>query len=575
MRLLCSAAKKPREEVLTMSIYSERPWLDRYDPGQPADIDVEFVSALAMFEACVARDPDAPIIRYLGGVLTRRELDELSGAFAAALANAEFAAGERVALYLQNVPQFVIAMLGTWKAGGIAVAVNPMNKKRELEEILGDSGAAVLVCHEDLYTGVASQVIGGTDVQLVITTSALDYQTRGDDRVLAGVRRLSCDGTQDMAALIERFRGQPRPAGTLPGVPPLGPDDVAFLTYTSGTTGPPKGAMTTHRNIVFNAQTYRDWIGIGPRDVILGVAPLFHITGSIGHVALSLLTGATLVLTYRFDPAVAIETIRDEKVTFTVGSITVFIALMNAPDADSAALATLTKIYSGGAPIPPSTVTAFADTFGQYIHNIYGLTETTSPSHAVPLHGQAPVDKTSGALSVGVPVYNTVVRIVAEDGRDLPAGEIGELVTQGPQVVPGYWNKPEETARALPGGALHTGDGGYMDRDGWFYLVDRKKDQINVSGYKVWPREVEDVLYEHPAVREAAVVGVPDAYRGETVKAYVSLKAGRTVTPAELVAHCQDRLAAYKYPREVEILAELPKTVTGKLLRRELRTRDR
>jgi long-chain acyl-CoA synthetase len=260
-------------------------------------------------------------------------------------------------------------------------------------------------------------------------------------------------------------------------------------------------------------------------------------------------------------------------VTFTVGSITVFIALMNAPNANSAALATLTKIYSGGAPIPPSTVTAFSDTFGQYIHNCYGLTETTSPSHAVPLGGQAPVDQASGALSVGVPVYNTIVRIVGEDGHDLPAGEIGELVTSGPQVVPGYWNKPEETAKALPGGALHTGDVGYMDRDGWFYLVDRKKDQINVSGYKVWPREVEDVLYEHTAVREAAVVGVPDPYRGETVKAYVSLKAGRTVTPAELAAHCKERLAAYKYPREVEILDELPKTVTGKLLRRELRTR--
>jgi long-chain acyl-CoA synthetase len=287
----------------------------------------------------------------------------------------------------------------------------------------------------------------------------------------------------------------------------------------------------------------------------------------------SLLTGASVVLTYRFDPAVAIEAIRDERVTFTVGSITVFIALMNAPEADRSALVTLTKIYSGGAPIPPSTPVAFQDVFGHYIHNIYGLTETTSPSHAVPLGGQAPVDKASGALSVGVPVYSTIVRIVDEEGRDLPPGEIGELVTEGPQVVAGYWNKPEETARALPGGALHTGDVGYMDPAGWFYIVDRKKDQINVAGYKVWPREVEDVLYEHDAVREAAVVGVPDAYRGETVKAYVSLKAGAAATPEELAAHCKQRLAAYKYPRQVEIVAELPKTVTGKILRRELRAR--
>ncbi len=550
-----------------MSSYDERPWLARYDAGQPSDIEVEFASALAMFSACAQRDPEAPIIRYFDGVLTRRELDELSGAFAAALAEAGFSAGERVALFLQNVPQFIIAMLGTWKAGGIAVAVNPMNKDRELDLILRDSGAAVLVCLEDLYSGVARQVIGGTDVRLVITTSALDHQSGGDERILGGIKRLSCDGTQDLTELTRRFRGRQPPA-----LAPA-PDDVAFLTYTSGTTGPPKGAMTTHRNVVFNAQTYRDWIGIGPDDVILGVAPLFHITGSIGHVALSLLTGAPLILMYRLDPAVALETIRDAKVTFTVGSITVFIALMNAPNASREALATLTKIYSGGAPIPPSTITAFQDTFGQYIHNIYGLTETTSPSHAVPLGGTAPVDEASGALSVGVPVYSTIVRIVGDDGQDLPAGEIGELVTEGPQVVPGYWHKPEETAKALPGGALHTGDVGYMDRDGWFYIVDRKKDQINVSGYKVWPREVEDVLYEHEAVREAAVIGVPDSYRGETVKAYVSLKAGRTATPEELMAHCRQKLAAYKYPRQLEILSEIPKTVTGKILRRELRGR--
>jgi long-chain acyl-CoA synthetase len=556
-----------------MSSYDERPWLARYDAGQPSDIEVEFGSALAMFGHCAEQDPDAPIVRYFDGVLTRRELDAESSAFAAALVATGFSAGERVALYLQNVPQFLVAMLGTWKAGGIAVAVNPMNKERELELILADSGASVLVGLEDLYRDVAVRVAGRTRVRQVITTSALDYQFRGDDRVLGGLTRVRADGTVDLVTLVGQFRGQRPPD------PGLGPDDVAFLTYTSGTTGPPKGAMTTHRNIVFNAQTYRDWVGITDADVVLGVAPLFHITGSIGHVALSLLTGATLVLTYRFDPAVALETIRGQRVTFTVGSITVFIALMNAPGADRSALTTLTKIYSGGAPIPPSTVTAFEELFGQYIHNIYGLTETTSPSHATPLRARAPVDPASGALSVGVPVYNTVVRIIGEDGRDLPPGEIGELVTEGPQIVAGYWNKPEETARALPGGALHTGDVGYMDADGWFYIVDRKKDQINVAGYKVWPREVEDVLYEHEAVREAAVVGVPDAYRGETVKAYVSLKPGFGAGPdkltGELIAHCKERLAAYKYPRQLEILPELPKTLTGKILRRELRDQAR
>jgi long-chain acyl-CoA synthetase len=218
-------------------------------------------------------------------------------------------------------------------------------------------------------------------------------------------------------------------------------------------------------------------------------------------------------------------------------------------------------------------VRAFQDAFGTYVHNIYGLTETTSPSHAVPFGAPAPVDEASGALSVGVPLFDTVVRIVGEDGEDLPVGEVGELVTSGPQVVPGYWGKPEETELALPGGALHTGDVGYMDERGWFYIVDRKKDQINAGGYKIWPREVEDVLYEHAAVREAAVVGVPDEYRGETVKAFVSLRPGRDATAEELIAFCRARMAAYKYPRLVEILDELPKTASGKLLRRELRNR--
>jgi long-chain acyl-CoA synthetase len=551
-----------------MSVYDEKPWLSLYDQGQPAEIALEFTDALSMFRASVSRNPDGDIIRYFGGRITARELDELSDAFAVALAGLGVRAGDRVALYLQNVPQFVIGMLATWKAGGVAVPVNPMNRARELDAVLRDSGARVLVCLEGLYRDVVRAVIedGGLETA-VVTTSELDYRARDDQRVFAGIERLDCEGAHDMAALIERHRGQV-PAGVT-----FDPSDTALLTYTSGTTGPPKGAMNTHGNVVFNSQAYRQWCRLGPDDVVLGVAPLFHITGLIAHVTLSLLLGAPLVLAYRFEPSVMMETIRDERPTFTIGSITVFIALMNAPNADRDALASLTKTWSGGAPIPPSSVKAFQAQFGQYIHNAYGLTETTSPSHLVPFDAVAPIDDASGALSVGVPIFDTVVRIVGDDGQDLPAGEVGEIVTSGPMVVPGYWNKPEETAHALPGGALHTGDVGYMDANGWFYIVDRKKDQINAGGYKVWPREVEDVLYQHEAVREAAVVGVPDAYRGETVKAYVSLRPGQTATAEELIAFCRQQMAAYKYPRQVEFLDELPKTVSGKLLRRELRDR--
>ena len=550
-----------------MSIYDTKPWLNLYDDGQPAEISPEFNDALSMFRASVSRNPDGDIVRYFGGRITARELDEVSDAFAVALLEQGLRAGDRVALYLQNVPQFVLGLVATWKAGGVAVPVNPMNRARELDAVLRDSGARVLVCLQSLYRDVAAGVVGGTDVTTVVTTSELEYRAHDDPRVFAAVEPVECAGTVDMAGLIERFRGQ------VPAPVSFAAADPAFLTYTSGTTGPPKGAMNTHGNVVFNSQAYRQWCRLGPDDVVLGVAPLFHITGLIAGVTLALLLGAPLVLSYRFEPSVAIDTIRDERPTFTVGSITVFIALMNVPNAARDALASLTKIWSGGAPIPPSTVKAFQAQFGQYIHNVYGLTETTSPSHAVPSGAIAPVDETSGALSVGVPVFNTVVRIVGDDGQDLPAGEVGEIVTSGPMVVPGYWNKPEETEHALPGGALHTGDVGYMDADGWFYLVDRKKDQINAGGYKVWPREVEDVLYQHEAVREAAVVGVPDAYRGETVKAFVSLRPGKAATAEELIAFCRSQMAAYKYPRQVEFVDELPKTVSGKLLRRELRAR--
>lgn len=548
-----------------MSIYDDRPWRALYREGTPADVTAEFTDALSMFAASAQTSPEAPAIRYFDTTISFAELDQLSDAFAVALLERGVSSGDRVALYLQNVPQFVIALLGTWKANGVAVAINPMSRSRELTYQLSDSGAVALVCLESLYAEVARDVVASVGVDLVVTTSELDHQTRNDVRLFAGVSRSPQEGTVDMSELIARHRGQRPPSSPVAG------GDLAVLTYTSGTTGPPKGAMTTHSNIAFNAQVYREWIGLTPDDVVLGVAPLFHITGLIGHIAVALLTRMPLVLAYRFEPGVVLDAIREHRPTFTVGSITVFTALLNAPGVLREDFESFRVFYSGGAPISPAAARGIKDRTGVTLHNIYGLTETTSPSHAVPLEADTPVDPTSGALSVGVPVPSTVVRIVDEHDQDLPAGEIGELVTEGPQVVAGYWNKPEETTHAIRHGRFHTGDVGFMDAEGWFHVVDRMKDQINVSGYKVWPREVEDVLAEHDAVREAAVVGIADEYRGETVKAFVSLKPGAAATVEELITHCKERMAAYKYPRQIVVIEELPKTVTGKILRRELR----
>lgn len=552
-----------------MSTYTDRPWLGRYETGQPADIVAEHGSMLDLFRASLQRHRQGVAIRYFDGSMTLSELDRASDALACALLENGFAPKDRLAIYVQNDPAFVIGLLAAWKAGGSAVAVNPMNRQRELTYLLEDSGASALLTLEDLYGEVARDVIRGgtTHVETVFTVSALDGQTRNDERLFAGVRRTRHDGTVDLNEVLKAFDGK-----TPPSVD-LGPDDLAVLTYTSGTTGIPKGALNTHGNLTFNAQTYRDWTGLQPGDGVLAIAPLFHITGLVGHVALALLLPGPLVLTHRFHAGVMLDALREHRPAFTVGAITAFIALTDAAGATKDDFSSLKTVYSGGAPIAPAVEEQLEAKLGTYIHNIYGLTETSSPSHAVPLGTRAPVDPDSGALSVGVPVYNTVVRVVDENGNDLPAGQVGEFLTSGPQVVAGYWNKPEATEESIPRGELRTGDVGFMDADGWFYVVDRKKDMINAAGYKVWPREVEDVLYGHPAVREVAVVGVPDAYRGETVKAYVSLKADAIATPEEIIEYSKARMAAYKYPRSLEIIEELPKTVTGKILRRELRSR--
>lgn len=543
-----------------------RPWLRQYREGHPSDIEVAPLVLLDLFKSARARRPDAPAILYFDRAITYAELDRMSDALAAALGDHGFAAGDRLALYMQNMPQFLIGALAAWKAGGLAVPINPMNRERELALMLADARPKAMVCLDSLYDEVVRTL--EPDVPLpdwIVTVSALDLQGRNDARVLpVGIR---VDSPEDrLEDILAANDGRSLPA------PRLLPDDPALLVYTSGTTGVPKAAVLSHRNVAFNAGCIAAWYDFGDdAGPILGLAPLFHVTGLVGHIALSWALAAPLILQYRFNAETILEAVAEYRPCFTVGAITAFIALMGQRDTTPELFASFRRIVSGGAPVPPFVIEEFRRRTGHYIHNGYGLTETSAGIICVPSGSEAPVDPESGTLSIGVPVFGVYVWIAAEDGSTLPPGEVGEIVISGPPVAAGYWNKPEETANAMRADGFRTGDVGFMDEVGWFYLVDRKKDMINASGYKVWPREVEDVLYGHPAIREVAVVGVSHPYRGETVRAVVSLKSEATLSGEDLAAWCRPRMAAYKQPQEILIVDDLPKTAAGKILRRNLK----
>jgi long-chain acyl-CoA synthetase len=446
-----------------------------------------------------------------------------------------------------------------------------MYKEKELLYFCKDSGAGLFLTLDEIAAGLNLSFLKDTKVEHVITTSAKDLlpERMNTPAMLSEIDIAPIPTALRWTELMKNIQTEDAPAVA------VSPDDVAYLTYTSGTTGLPKGAMNTHGNIAFNARVYQTMLRIDKNDVVMGVAPLFHVTGEVAHLAIAALAGIPIVLNYRFDASETLRLIERWRATVTVGSITVFIAMMNDPSIHKRDLSSFAKAYSGGAPVSQAIVDDFEKLTGQYIYNVYGMTETNSPSHIVPWGKRAPVDPESGALSVGVPVPGCIMKIVSlEDGSsELPAAEVGEIVDSGPIIIPGYWQKPEETNNAIRDGWLYTGDVGKMDEDGWFYVIDRKKDLIIASGYKIWPRDVEDVIYQHPAVKETAVVGIQDSYRGETVKAFIALKEGLDdpVTAEDIIAFCKARMAAYKYPRQVEIVAEIPKTLTGKFLRRKLR----
>ncbi|MFD9890210.1 AMP-binding protein [Amycolatopsis sp. NPDC059027] len=550
-----------------MSWYEDKPWLASYDERMKAAGPVEATTLPETFRRSVERAPGNTAIAYFDAALSYQDVDELSDGIARHLRASGFGHGDRLAIVLQNIPQFVLALFGAWKAGGIVVPVNPMYRAAELTHVLTDAHVKAVVCSQGAWNRYLAEVVPGTPVEIALTTSELEFQTRDDPRVLGKVKREPTPGADDLLAVARASTG-PRPPD-----PGFALDDVALISYTSGTSGKPKGATNTHGNIGTNAATLRVFSGLPEGKTLFALAPLFHITGMVCELASAIDIAGTLSLAYRFEPGVVLDAFLEHKPVYTVGPSTAYMALMAHPGVTREHFASFRLLYSGGAALPPAIVEEFREKFGHYIHNGYGLTETTAGCVTVPGSLEAPIDPESGTISIGLPVPGALVRILDDEYRELPFGQAGEIAVEGPMVVSGYWNQPEATETALPGGMLLTGDIGFMDERGWVYVVDRKKDMINASGFKVWPREVEDVLYTHPAVREAAVVGVPDAYRGESVKAYVSATPGVTADPRELVAYCKERLAAFKYPRTIEVLGELPKTVSGKILRRELRAR--
>jgi long-chain acyl-CoA synthetase len=544
-----------------MAIGQTQPWLQYYS-DEAKTWSPRFDNMLSAFRAAVSSGHGG--LRYFGNVFTWADIDRASDRLSVWALEQGVKPGDRISIILQNVPSFVIATVAAWKLGATPTPGNPMYRTAELTRIFADSRPSLVICHED-HAPVVDEALAAVGLKACVrTVAAADHAGSPDARI---VPPPAASAPRSLMPILNEGDKKPPHRNAAP-------EDLCLLLYTSGTTGVPKGAMLRHESIAANAQHTGDWCGVHTGSRVLGIAPFFHITGFVCHIGVAMLTPCELISYYRFEPSVVLDVIRRERPTYSIGAITAFNALASQPTATREDFASFEQVYSGGAPIAPALQSSIREKLGININNCYGMTETAAPTHFTPRGRDAPVDPTSGALSIGVPGYGTDVKVVDEEGRDLAPGEIGELWLKGRQIMVGYWQKPEETRAALVDGWMRSGDVGFMDENGWFYLVDRKKDVIIASGFKVWPREVEDALYSHPAVREAAVVGEADSYRGETVIAYVSLRPGSLAEPSDLTAHCRKSLAGYKCPRDVRILDELPKTVTGKIQRNVLRERS-
>lgn len=557
---------------------SDKPWLAHYDAGVPHTVEIPNVSLHSLLEKSAVDYADKPVMVFKGHKISFRQLNEAADAVAAALAAHGFRKGDRAVIYMPNTPQFIISYYGILKAGGIVVATNPLYTERELEHQLADCGAETVFVMS-LYYNKLKEVVakGHTKVKRVIVANIKEYLpphlrllfTLAKEKK-EGHRVAIQQGDMSFPDFLALGKRSPKPNVQVTG------DDVALLQYTGGTTGVSKGAICLHRNMAVNTAMMAAWMtDLQPgKEVILTGIPLFHSYGMVTAMNFAMRIGAMMVLVPNpRDQTDVLGSINKYKPTIFPGVPAMYVAINNNPDvaAGKYDIRSIRVCVSGSAPLLRETKEKFEQLTGGKLVEGFGMSETHVATHANPLYGKNPVG------SIGLPLPNVECRVVDQvDGvTDLGAGQIGELLLKGPSVMPGYWNMAAETAKALVDGWLYTGDIVEMDEEGYFYIRDRKKDMIIAGGYNIYPREVEEVLVQHPAVFEVAVAGIKDPKRGETVKAWIVKNAGfEAVTEEEIIEWSKGELAKYKYPRMVEFLPELPKSAAMKVLKRELVKRE-
>jgi len=555
--------------MTTSNAYQDKPWLAHYDKGVPESVTYEETCLPEFLDRSAQKFPDTMALLFQGYKVTYRELKEMVDRFAVCLADFGIQKGDSVAILLPNLIPCVVGYYAILKIGATVVMNNPLYTDRELEHQFNDSGSKLLITL-DLLGNRMIDLMPKTSIKQIVYTSIGDYLPFPKNLLFPLVgKKKGLKADVKSAPDVYRWKDVLARATGQPPEVKLSFDDTAMYQYTGGTTGVSKGVMLTHSNLSKQVQHLRVWFpGFNDgEEVMLGALPFFHVFGLSTAMNLSVYAGWGHILIPKPQPEPLIEAISKFKPTFAPLVPTMFIGLLNHPGIDQADLTSIKGCFSGSAPLPVEVIRDFEGKTGATIAEGFGLTESSPVTHINPFTGERKVG------SIGLPISDTECRIVdLDDGEtDMPLGESGELLVRGPQVMKGYWNKPDATAETLTDGWLHTGDIAKMDEDGYFYIVDRKKDMIISSGYNVYPRDIEEVFFEHPKVLEAAALGVPHPKWGEQVKVFVALKEGETATEEELLTYCKDKLAAYKLPTMIEFRDELPKTNVGKVLKKDLR----